>query len=301
MSKFKWHQGSLLVFVIAGLLSALMMTACAFSANSAPENAVQQGLVVHDSQSQSVQIEAMAGVTAEETEEIRQAVAATERFYAATGLRLNKKVTLVLVKDRPDYIATVIDRYKISEIEAQRAARGTDALASYKYSMVIINISGIPSVRQKNFLTGHELTHHYQYQIAGGKGGEVMWLLEGMAEMGGAQVVQQQGYMTVRQYKDNWLGGLQHMAEAKPELKELRTKADWSASMSKYGSNVTYKTSALAALILTERYGQAKLIDYFVRLGKNETPETAFQNAFGIKLNDFNAEMAQMLKLKEAS
>ncbi|HEY3425323.1 MAG TPA: hypothetical protein VGL27_11045 [Negativicutes bacterium] len=260
------------------------LTACAFAANS----------TVDSSSHETFTIEQQAGVTDQSVNEIQQAADATKQFFAdSMGLALEKPVTLVLTPDRPSYIAEVITRFKISELDAERAAKGTDALAGK--DLIIINVSGIPTVRQKTFLIAHELTHKYQYQLAGPQASKVMWLLEGMAESIGAQVVARQGYWKLDQYYNNWQSGLRLTAN-KPTLGELETRDGWSLSISQYGSPYTYKTAGLAVLVLTERFGQQQVLDYFTRLGRGETPETAFQNAFGTTMSDFANDFTRSIR-----
>ena len=204
-------------------------------------------------------------------------------------------MTIVLTRDRKAYVAEIVNRFKIDELAAQRASRGTDALSGDRF--VIVNISGIPTIRQKTFLIAHELTHHYQRQIAGANAGKVKWLLEGMAETVGAQVVARRGYWETVQYRNNWQVGLQ-AADNKPDLSDLETAAGWSAAIARYGSAITYKTAGLAVMTLTERFSQGKVLDYFAGLGRGETPDVSFRKAFGISLADFAAEYRQLIARK---
>jgi len=276
------------VKLIAGMLvvSLLLIGAAVVSLGASSPNVATA--------SNSVVIESLAGVSDKAAGEIRTAADATCRFYATNdGLVLEKPVTIVLTPDRKSYLAEVVARFGVSELEAQRAARGTDALSGG--SLIVVNVSGVPSVRRETFLIAHELTHHYQDQLAGSRDGEVKWLLEGMAEAAGAQVVASQGYWRLEQYQENWRQGLTAMPN-KPELTDLTTSDGWSGSISRYGSTPTYKTAGLAVLILTERYGQRQVLDYFVELGKGNDPEAAFKQAFGITMADFSAQYRQLLR-----
>jgi len=263
------------------LLVTTTLTACAFPVD----------------QHEAITIEQLAEVTDDSANEVRQAANATTLLLAnKTGLTLEKPVNLVLTPDRKSYITEAITRFHMSEFEVEKVARGTDALAGT--NLIIVDMSGVPTVRQKTFLIAHELTHQYQRQIAGNKAQQVMWLLEGMAETVGAEVVAQQGYFRLDQYQNNWQTGLQKTV-AKPLLSELETRDGWSQSISKYSSPITYKTAGLAVLALTEEFGQQKVLDYFKGLGRGENPETAFQNAFGMSITDYESRF--MDRLRKAS
>lgn len=269
------------------ILVTVSLTACA-QATVGQENAVAEQSLVR--------IEQLNDVTDTEATIIERAAAETTRFFQDAGLDLKSPIEIILVRGRQAYISEVMSRFKISEIEATRAIKGTDAVAGP--GRIIINMDGVPSDRQKTFLTAHETTHQYQRSLAGNRAVTVKWLLEGMAETVGAQVVDRMGYMTLADYRSNWQNGLR-MIPNKPELAELRASADWSNALSRYGSPATYKTAGFAVMVLTERFGQEKVLAYFSSLGKGDSAENAFYRSFGINLADFETEI--MSSLRKAS
>ncbi|HWR38487.1 MAG TPA: hypothetical protein VN611_03225 [Patescibacteria group bacterium] len=265
------------------LFLTLGNTACALQpvGTEAPAPAVAERTI-------GVRVDSMAGVMPESAAEIQQAAEATQRFFAEqAGLQLNNPVTVVLVPDRPAFIQEVIQRFHISELEARRVAKGVDALAGN--GLIVLNVSGVPTTRQRTFLTAHELTHQYQRLLAGNQAGQVKWMLEGMAEAVAAQVVDRQGYFQLQQYRDNWLNGLRSTGQ-RPGLEEMVLAQDWSRSLDRYGSPVTYKTAGLAVLLLQDQQGLKKICGYFSRLGQQESPENAFYHALGFSMADYVAE-----------
>lgn len=278
-------QHTMKCFLVLLLSLAVISTACAFSANKAPVSEAELR--------QAVAVEPLAGVTADEAEDVRQAAEATLEFWREqSGLRLKQLPHIVLAKDRPAYRSEVMARFNISELEAARKTRGTDALTGK--SFIVVNISGVPTPRQRTFLIAHEMTHQYQRQIAGTAAGRSMWLMEGMAEAAGAQVVARRGYWRLEQYRENWQTGLSRTPD-KPTLGELETAEDWSNALVRYGAAITYKTAGLAALQLTQRFGRPAVWEYFSGLGREEPPETAFQGAFGIAMQDFKTSYTASL------
>jgi hypothetical protein len=193
-----------------------------------------------------------------------------------------------LTRNRKAFMTEAMSRFGISEIEANRVGKGVDALAGN--SLIIINVDGTPTARQRTFLLAHELTHQYQRQLAGAKAGEVKWMLEGMAEAVGVQVVARQGFMSVENYKANWQTGIS-MAKSKPSLTDLRTSQEWSSALSAYGSGLTYKTAGLSSLILIEQHGIQSVIKYFEALGKGQSSNEAFRNAFEADMLQFERDM----------
>ena len=261
-----------LVFCI---LSILLLAGCA---SASPE----------DNGANNVQIEFLAGIVQDEAADFRHSADETVKYYQEAGLVLNKPVTIVLTRNRKAFLAESALRFGVSEIEINRVGKGVDALSGNR--LIVINVDGTPTTRQRTFLLAHELTHQYQRQLAGVKAVEVKWMLEGMAEAVGAQVVARQRFMSVEQYKVNWQTGIS-LAKNKPYLTELRTSQGWSKALSAYGTSLTYKTAGLSNLILFEQYGIQKVINYFVELGNGKSSNDAFKNSFDINMLQFERNM----------
>jgi len=278
------------VWLVIILLTSSVIPACAFSPGKT-SSATQQNEAAPQG---AITVEALAGVSAETAKEVQQAAAAAERFFRdQVGVRLASPVHIVLTPNRKTYVKEVMQRFAVSELEAERITKGTNALSGNK--LIVADISGISTIRQKTYLMTHELTHEVQRQIAGSEASSVMWMLEGLADTTGAQVVAQQGYLRIDQYRDNWQGGLRSMAD-KPRLGELTSSRDWSAAMARYGASATYKTAGLAVLTLVERYGQQKVWDYFAEVGRGQAPETAFQRIFGLSMAAFSADFDRSIR-----
>ena len=271
----------LLPWLTMCLLTLLLLTGCV---SAAPDKAPPSLLI---------SIESGDGITLEETADFQQAARATTAYYQEQGLQLKKPVTLVLTRNRQAFIAESITRFKVSELELHKAAKAVDALAGDH--LIVFNVDGTPTTRQRLYLTAHELTHKYQRELAGANAGGVKWMLEGMAEAIGAQLVAKAGYISVAQYKANWQT-LATLAPQKPHLSELRTSSGWSSSLSTYGGPLTYKTAGLANLILLERYGTPKILAYFRELSRGATPESAFRQAFGQEMDQFENEIAVLCR-----
>ena len=240
-----------------------------------------------------VSIESGASITPEETADFQQAALATTAYYQEQGLQLKKPVTLVLTRNRQAFLTESVSRFKVSELEVHKAAKAVDALAGDH--LIVFNVNGTPTTRQRVFILAHELTHQYQRELAGANAGGVKWMLEGMAEAVGAQLVARAGFFSVPQYKANWQTGIT-LAPQKPALSELRNSSGWSNSLSTYGGPLTYKTAGLANLVLLERHGTPKILAYFRELSRGATPESAFRQAFGQEMDQFENEIAVLCR-----
>ena len=241
-----------------------------------------------DHETNIVKVECAADILQDEAADFRRSVDETVQYYSEAGLLLHKPVTIVLTRNRKAFLTEAASRFGISEFEVNRVGKGVDALSGARF--IVINVDGTPTPRQRMFLLAHELTHQYQRQIAGVKAVEVKWMLEGMAEAVGAQVVARSGFMSVEQYKANWQTGI-CMAKNKPVLTQLRTSQEWSSALSVYGSGLTYKTAGLGNLILLEQYGMQSVIQYFAEIGKGKNSNEAFQNAFDVEILQFERSL----------
>ncbi|WP_176772690.1 hypothetical protein [Sporomusa acidovorans] len=164
------------------MIAAASLTACA-QANVPPVSAGRQAAIT---------IECQADVSETEAAVIERVAGETMRFFQEAGLNTKSLIQIILVRNRQAYLSKVMARFHISEIEAARAIKGTDAVA--EPGRIIINMDGVPSDRQKTFLTAHETTHQVQRNLAGNQAAAVKWLLEGMVETAGAQVVDRMDY-----------------------------------------------------------------------------------------------------------
>jgi len=281
--KFRWTHTRVSTAVYGLLLVCLSVFLLLGCASASPG----------DKAANRITVEALDGILPAETADVRQAADSTLAYYQEAGLQLQQPVTIVLARDRKTFLAETMSRFRISELEANRVAQGVDALAGN--GLIIVNVGGIPTPRQRTFLVAHELTHHVQRQLAGARAGEVKWLLEGMAEAVGAQVSARQGFLSMEQYKANWQNGLRAAAK-KPQLAELRSSKGWANSLSAYGSGLTYKTAGLSALVLSEQYGMQSIIQYFTELGQGQSPDAAFHHSFGRELLDFEGTVEQLTR-----
>ena len=245
-----------------------------------------------------IRFELLDEVTVEQAAAVKSAAEVTRLYFAEAGRELPGPMLIVMTKDRPTYLRELQQRFNLSELQANRVAKGTDAMSGGQ--LIVMNIAGVPNERRKTFLTAHELTHYYQRAAGGVKYGEAKWLIEGFADVTAAQIVERKGYFKVAEYQRNWLEGLRSYG-AKPEIGALRSREGWAESISRYGGDLTYKSAAVAVLVLTQRCGQEAVWQYFALLKAGRNAQAAFEEAFGFKMEEFEAEIDHLLARKKAA
>ncbi|OWV61005.1 hypothetical protein CDZ98_08170 [Mameliella alba] len=226
-----------------------------------------------------------------------------ERF----GVALASRVQLVAAND-PDSLGRILraaaSHQEVGAAEVRRTAERNCRKSSrigasmYRHHMVFCwreEFEAGNSARFEDFrvwlrrVMAHEFTHHLQRELAYDK--VPQWVRRGqsvrprmgpawMAE-GGAQVIE---YRYIHDIHDSSL----------PRTKWLRLGASRSGltldgirRKGEVREPNAYSTSFYAVHLLTERFGEETLISYWRRLGETDRWETAFEDVFGIAMQDF--------------
>ena len=194
-------------------------------------------------------------------------------------------ITILLVNGEQEYINANIKFDHVSETEALRRAKTT--VAWVQGNMIISNVGGQPTQRQRAFTIAHELAHKYQGQMAGKNAFAVLWMTEGSADYWAAKIVDHMGFASLSWYRHNWEAGLRTYHDHIPELASLERAADWYKALDTYGSPVTYRTADLAIFRLVDLQGEEVLFAYFRGNGGGKTAAEAFAAACGQSFAEF--------------
>ncbi len=237
-----------------------------------------------------VEIIAKPGVSSYDVSIVRRTVCLTTKLLEENySLTREQDIKIILAPDAFSY----------SVILQQDENLGKDIslyLASHSFGAtnknhIIINVGGIPGYNDTLFVTAHELTHQYQIGEAG-QWNRLNWLMEGMADMVAAQVVNantvNNGGNEVDRYRFTWLNVLRS-TERKPNLKNLDTRQDWMLDFQNNGL-VTYRTAGLAVLYLADFRESASFKTYMNRLREGVDAEQAFESAFGVTCSAYTQE-----------
>lgn len=240
-----------------------------------------------------LQVESLSGVAEETNEQITKATIDTMNFFCErSNFNLTRSVTFVLTANKNAFQQEVRSRFKISDKEAAQATKDVDVQAGN--GLIILNTQSTPATQQQIFLTAHEITHQYQRQNVSPSRPQPFWLVEGMAEVVGANIVERQGYGTLKYYRNQSIADLK-AATSKPDLQELTDGHDWAQATAEYGSTLTHKVAGLAVLYLTEKHGFRSVTQYMQHISNGLSSNDAFKKTFGYPLPEFIKEFQALI------
>ena len=243
----------------------------------------------------NVEIVATPGVSSFDVSIARRAVCLTAKLLEEKySLALGRDVKIILVPDVFSYSLTLQNDENLSSDVALLQASNSFGTANNNH--IIINVGGIAGYNDTLFITAHELTHQYQIAEAG-QWSRLNWLMEGMADMVAAEVVNDNtvnsGANEVDLYRFSWLNTLRR-AHGMPNLKKLDTRYDWVANFEHDGP-VTYRTAGFAVLKLATSRDTANFKTYMNTLKSGVDAEQAFQSAFGVSCSAYAQEYEDWL------
>jgi len=231
---------------------------------------------------EGVEIVAKPGVSSYDISIVRRAVCLTTKLLEENySLTRDQDIKIILVPDAFSYSVTLQQDEKLSgDLSIFQASH---SFGTANNNHIILNVGEIAGYNDTLFITAHELTHQYQTTEAG-KWNHLNWLMEGMADMVAAQVVNENtvnnGESEVNRYRISWLNTLRS-TQVKPDLRKLDTRYDWLLDLQNNGS-ATYRTAGLAVLKLADSRGNANFKMYMNKLREGVDAEQAFQSAFGV-------------------
>jgi hypothetical protein len=153
---------------------------------------------------------------------------------------------------------------------------------------------GPPAAREWLRLVAHELTHVAQIELAQGEGRAEQWLAEGMAEWAAFTVLERLGLDALAARRAAALGHVREQAalrESRLDLETLGTPRGFTVRHLREGSLPTYQLAFLMTDYLIHRHGFAGIVDYYRSLAAGRGRYETFRLAFGLSLEEFEAEM----------
>ena len=142
---------------------------------------------------------------------------------------------------------------------------------------------------QRTRLLAHELVHSLQYHFSGGtRGASEQWLREGFAEWVACRVTAHLGLASFESLRDEVLAGLadDRLGAAPAPLHRLATFPQWVEAQDRYESPL-YVQAFVAAELLVETHGVARVVQYFERFRNTSDAGQAFVQAFGTERAEF--------------
>ena len=196
-------------------------------------------------------------------------------FHRTYGIAIQRDIRIKLSCDRFNYKKAIKDWYGASEAQASFLSH-TSGLA--KGGTLIVDLGEIKGNYLQLFILCHEIVHFYQGQESNDRHGPVRWMSEGVANVIAAHIMETAGGQSPGAWKKYWQERVKSIPNF-PRLENLHSPNQMLVPLA-------YDTASLAVLTLVEWRGYPALFAYFRNL-KNTGPETAFYQAFGTKLGDF--------------
>jgi len=254
----------------------------------------RQGDVYYISRRPGIGVTADPRIAPEVVRDVKEAADATVAFFQDTyGLELTRFVGIILVTDKEAYRQALTDTVKMSPKWIDRTVEYSGGISWGNY--VVSRNVGLHITRperQRDII--HEIVHQYQSDIAASDArGILTWVREGMADAIAAQVLDKTGLRTMEDDRQGWLS-LARKYKAFPEFSALNDLNGWYAAQDRYGSWCPDATAYLAVDLLVQRKGHDALIAY-LRSAKTQDAASAFQDAFGVSLDDFTRDFAAYL------
>jgi hypothetical protein len=147
-------------------------------------------------------------------------------------------------------------------------------------------------------LFAHELTHISQYGLAAGRrAGSEQWLREGFADWVRYQTLDLLGFRPYAESRRRVLDEVRRgpSVEQLPALGMLVTNRQWIRARNDLGGPATYGQAFLATDWLVDRYGSARVVEYFRRFGHVDDRSRNFLSVFGTPAGQFAQEFRSRL------
>jgi len=227
------------------------------------------------------------GVDKDAETQLRAAVNGVLDFFQRTyGIGLQRDIQIKLACDKINYKKSIQNLYGSSEARAEHQANSSVGLQNR--GTLIVDLGNRASRHGKLFTLCHEMVHFFQAQESNDKHGSIGWILEGSADALAAHILETAGIEGASGYKNRSIKFLKRVRNI-PSLEILHTHRGMMAACGTHGGHVCYTTAAMAVLTLVEWKGYGALFTYFRAL-KNTSPEEAFYQAFGARINDFEKQ-----------
>ncbi len=221
------------------------------------------------------------------------------------GVPLPREFTVLVYPSRWAYAEGLADVGEFPLAQATEIARYSAGLGQAR--RLFINDAALRDGPRSVWLgvIAHELTHVAQYELSGGRRGRSeQWLREGMADWVACWVVERLGTGT---FREEWDRAWQAVAHALPalgddpvDLVDLGRPRGWETRHLRAGDRLTYRLAFLLADELIQRHGFERVVAYFRAFGDSEDRFGNFRRAFGVSIQEFEAEALGRLRAKLA-
>ncbi len=225
----------------------------------------------------------------------------TQIMVRELDIPLSGPLTIFVYATREAYADGLVSTGRLAPEQAAKIAAYSVAVT--EHGRLFINDEGMRDLPASAWLAmiAHELTHHVQYQLSGGRRGRSeQWLREGMADWVACQVLDRLGRTTLRREREH---ALREVAAAWPELAsepldlvELGRPRGWEARQLEPDGHLAYRLAFLLTDDLIRQHRWPRLLDYFRAFAESEERFDEFRRAFGESLERFGADALARLR-----
>ena len=216
------------------------------------------------------------------------------------GLPLPSSTTAYVYTDKSSFIDGLI---QIGGETSEMATKKVNTFAAFtarKGLLLRRDLLARMSLNLRAKIFAHELTHISQYQLGvGGRRWPAQWLREGHADWVAYQTLDSMGLRTFNESRAMVVHAIKTSpttVHSFPDLDALANMGKWVDSKKQLGEQATYGQSFLAVEWLIERYGQAKLLEYFRRYATDKIPGRTWQSVYPISYRQFKDEFRNSLE-----
>ncbi len=231
-----------------------------------------------------------------------------EAVRAITGIMvreldmpLSGPLTVFVYATREAYAAALVSTEGL--VPGQAAKIAAYSVAVTDHDRLFINDADMRDLPQREWLAiiAHELAHHAQYQLSGGRRGRSeQWLREGMADWVACRVLDRLGLTTFRDERERALHeiaiGWPEVARKRLDLVELGRPRGWEARHLQPDGHLVYRLAFLLTDDLIRQHRWSRLLDYFRAFAESDERFDEFQRAFGESLEQFGVDAFARLR-----
>ena len=227
------------------------------------------------------------GVSEEDSREARHAAALMHDYAASIGLPEIKSDISIYLHNDLDVLAEIYSGLSgLSVREAREMWENNGGTAGDGWAIINRSEHRMQSGlgRDLRLTIAHELFHVYQIELMGlpARDGGPVWLMEGIADFSIYKALDAVGVVDYDMERSSGRGLVSAAKRVDKPLEELKTYADW-----RQAAGNAYAYSLLAAELLVSYKGEEALLRYYQLLQPGTTWEEAFEEAFGMPVEEF--------------
>ena len=223
----------------------------------------------------------------------KQADLTQQLFRGRFGRELHGEYQIVLAADQQDLMAAVKDYCGIPEDKAKELSGSS--LWIENGSTILVNVGQLEEDRQQVFSMGVMLMRIMQAQRKGQPEHDIEWLTRGAGYVMGVARLGEIGLGSLAAYQRSWKDTLQK-GGSQPQLSQMVTADGFRQVAERHSDDTASILAEYATAELVNRFGWRSLIDWQEAVRRSGDGQKAFQETFGLRLNDFEAQVQAKIK-----